>query len=167
MPRRDHLLRGATRSCGCTSLTHGMTGSAEHRIWVQMRYRCSAPASADFDRYGGRGIKVDPRWDSFEAFIADVGPRPSRRHTLDRIDNDGDYAPENCRWATNREQSRNKRTSSVLVFNGRRQTVTDWAEELGISRSTIYMRLASGWSTTRALSEPVNIEKASRGSNAG
>jgi hypothetical protein len=88
---------------------HGMTGTPEHRAWLDMRKRCVNPRNKKFKHYGGRGIRVCERWDSFANFYADLGPRPSPLHSLDRIDNDGNYESGNCRWATRSEQRRNQR----------------------------------------------------------
>lgn len=115
VPRR--LLSGRTKSCGCqrakgrwASRRHGLSRSLAHRSWIAMRYRCRNPKAADWKNYGGRGITVCDRWCSFELFLADMGPRPSVAHSIDRIDNEGNYEPSNCRWADARQQSRNTRT---------------------------------------------------------
>jgi len=116
-----NLGRG-TKSCGClrreqsigirpANASHGMTGTPTHRAWINMRYRCFNERCADYFRYGGRGITICERWDSFEAFLEDMGERPSADLSLDRIDSNGNYEPENCRWADKSTQSSNKRPS--------------------------------------------------------
>jgi hypothetical protein len=147
-----HLRSGGTQSCGCLSdqkkTKHGLRKFAEYSVWFNMKSRCLNSRNKRYQDYGGRGIRVCERWldsdNGLTNFIADMGPRPSDKHTIDRIDNDGDYCPENCRWATGFEQSRNKRTNAMLTHNGKTQCITDWAEELGISRSTLRGRLKSG-----------------------
>jgi hypothetical protein len=111
------LRRGSTRSCGCLRAetmasahrSHGGSSTPEFQAWMSMHKRCENPRMRNFRHYGARGIRVCERWSSFENFLADVGPRPSPEHSLDRIDNDGNYEPTNCRWATRSQQQKNRR----------------------------------------------------------
>ncbi len=109
-----------------------------------MRDRCGNPRKNCFHRYGGRGIRVCDRWDSFENFLADMGTRPSRDHTLDRINNDGDYEPNNCRWATRKEQGRNTSATHFVEFKGERLCIAEWSERLGIRQNTLVRRVQKG-----------------------
>jgi hypothetical protein len=116
-----------------------------------MKQRVSNPKSYSYKNYGGRGITMDPRWEDFENFYADMGDPPSELHTLDRRENDLGYTKANCRWATQEEQSKNKRTSVYLELNGVRKTIGDWASSLGIHSSALRARLNAGWSLEEAL----------------
>lgn len=147
-----NLLDGRTRSCGCLGraltaarlTTHDATGTPEYRIWQAMHTRCRNPRRRDAARYVGRGIAVCARWcgpNGFKNFFADVGPRPSPRHSLDRIDNDGGYAPDNCQWATPREQANNTRRNHKLTRYGVTLTLAQWAERVGLSPHAITQRL--------------------------
>lgn len=158
------LKKGKSQSCGCLQresardkhTTHGRSKSSECRAWNEMKKRCLNQKSHAYGRYGGRGIKVCERWlHSFDNFYADMGPRPSPKHSIDRFpDNDGDYEPGNCRWATKLEQGNNKRNNRVLTQNGLSMTVAEWSRHISISEKTIYNRLYDGWSVERALTEP-------------
>lgn len=166
--KRKEVLRpgGGLRSCGCLqreavaqmgrdrNRTHGMKNTPTYRSWTSMRNRCQNPRNVAYANYGGRGIAVDPRWDDFAAFLADMGERPDGC-TLDRVDNGLSYQPGNCRWATAKEQSRNRRTNMVISHARRSMTLSEWAAETGIGRDTIGYRLGVGWSAARALTEPV------------
>jgi len=118
-----------------------------------MMERCYKPNIKGFDRYGGRGIRVCDRWHHYEAFVADMGQPPPER-SIDRIDNDGDYEPSNCRWATMTQQTNNRGVNVRLTHDGRTQTVTEWRRDLGFGRGVIPGRLGRGWSVERALTEP-------------
>jgi len=136
--------------------THGRSRTKIYRVWRSMLSRCQDPNFPKFQNWGGRGIRVCERWQTFEHFFADMGECPPGR-VLDRIDNDGDYTKDNCRWATTREQHNNKRPNRPLTFNGRTQTIAEWARELGFSYFTLNTRLNRlGWSIERALTTPID-----------
>ena len=160
---RCQVVGGRPISCGCArdarigmlNKTHGKSRTSEYGIYLQMIARCHDPESKAYEYYGGRGISVCDRWrDSFEYFLKDMGDRPPG-FSLDRVDNDGDYKPENVRWATRKTQARNRRSNHILKFNDREQPLAAWSEELGISSWVIQNRLKDGWSVDRALSTPV------------
>lgn len=136
---------------------HGraLSEDSAYRCWEQMRKRCYSVNSEHFPDYGGRGIVVCDRWrDDFEAFLSDMGPRPSRRHSIDRIDVNGNYDPGNCRWATASEQNRNKRTT-VFVEGG--DKLVELVERMGLKRENVYARLKMGWSLEDSLARPTRI----------
>lgn len=136
---------------------HGQTRSPEHRSWLSMMTRCiwNSPDREDYALYQGKGITVCARWLDFVNFLADMGPKPSVKHSLDRIDSDKNYEPGNCRWATAKEQARNwKHRNRRLSHGGKTLLISDWAAELGISRSSLSCRLAAGWSIEKALTTP-------------
>ena len=142
-----------------SSVRHGHTingkRSPEHGAWHTMKSRCNNPKDRDFLNYGGRGIKICPRWHSFENFFLDLGMRPGNKYSLDRIDCNGNYCPENCRWATRVEQNRNRRSCVYITINNKCQTVKEWAIELGVKRQTIEKRLKLGWSQYNSVMQPV------------
>lgn len=130
--------------------------ASEYAIWSNIRARCRNQNNPNYAKYGARGIRVCARWEAdFINFLEDMGRRPSADHSIDRIDNSGDYTPENCRWATRKEQCRNRRSSKFLVFRGEEKTAAEWSEICGVSQGTLYQRLKSGWSVEDALSKPV------------
>lgn len=132
----------------------------EYRIWRGMMQRCNNPKAPSFRRYGGRGIKVCGGWLSFDNFFQDMGPRPSEWHSIDRIDGDGPYAKENCRWATPTEQSRNRKNHRWLTHKGETRILAEWAERCGLHPDVLWGRLHRGWPISRALTEPVRKRSA-------
>lgn len=131
---------------------HGSTGTAEHSIWKGMKGRCLNPNGQDFGHYGGRGIKVCDRWQrSFQNFLEDVGRRPTIGHTLERIDNNGDYEPGNVVWVTRLVQANNTRQNHILKYNDEELTIAQWARKLDLKHSTLKHRIYRGWTTEQAL----------------
>lgn len=113
-----------------------------HKTWLNMIARCYDPTRNKYDYYGGRGITVCQRWrDSFDAFVSDMGPKPTPKHTVERKDNDGNYEPGNCCWATMKEQNNNRRNTHRWIVNGVRKSIAEWAEECGFSKQRMYQRL--------------------------
>jgi hypothetical protein len=151
-----HLRSGTTESCGCIVKKHGMRDSIEYSTWRSMRKRCLDLNNKQYDRYGGRGIKICDRWNKFENFYADMGDRPSKLHSIDRIDNDGDYTPENCKWSTDVEQNTNRGDfNKPLTYNGITMTQSQWAKKMGCRDNVLNNRLKAGWSVEKTLSTPV------------
>ena len=154
------LRSGYASSCGClvkeggNRRTHGMSKTTEYHSWASMVSRCRCNRNTDYHLYGGRGIAVCERWiDSFENFISDMGMKPSKKHSIDRIDNNAGYSKENCRWATPAMQSRNKRNNRIIEFNGERKVIADWASDLGINFASLLERMEK-WPLHRALTQP-------------
>ena len=139
---------------------HGLYGTRLYRIWHDMKSRCYYSRSIDFDRYGGRGIAVCTEWrENFQSFYEwAISNGYSDELTIERIDSNGDYCPENCRWATAKEQGNNRSNNRILAYNGKIQTVSQWAKELNISESTICTRLWRGWSVEKALTPARNYK---------
>lgn len=130
--------------------------SREYRSWLHMKSRCNNPNHERYYNYGGRGINVCKEWnESFEKFLEDMGSSPLNT-SLDRVDNNKGYSPENCRWATKVEQNNNTRTNRILEYKGRKQTVTQWERELNFGRGTIANRLIDGWTIEKCLSTPID-----------
>lgn len=165
--RKDGLLRTRIGSCGCNfvenarmkSLRHGYAidgkVATEYTIWSGLKTRCTNPKEKHWHCYGGRGIKVCERWKhSFEAFLADMGPRPSKGHSIDRIDNDGNYEPGNCRWATKDEQYGNRSNSRKITWGGITLCLSQWERRLGLGNQTLRARLRNGWTIEKAFTTP-------------
>jgi len=146
-----HLRGGKVKSCGCfkdentrlRSLKHGCANkTAEYRAWRHMKSRCYNPNVYNYPNYGGRGIIVCERWlNSFDIFLADMGERPSAKHSIDRINSNGNYEPLNCKWSTTHEQSRNLRTNHWIEYGGQKLILSDWATYLGMSPSKLHSLL--------------------------
>lgn len=160
------LRSGHAQSCGCLKndrigalrRKHGGTGSPEFHTWAQIRQRCSNPNHPNFKRYGGRGIVVCERWSceaGYQNFASDMGRKPSRYHSIERIDNDGSYSPANCIWATRRTQANNRRSSTRLTHRGETRTLAEWSRLTGTAVATLSLRHRSGWSDERAITTPV------------
>ena len=153
-----HLRGGKTVSCGCHSAeacgnrmrTHGMSSTATYRVWRGLLSRCRNPSVKGYKDYGGRGIKVCDRWLSFESFLQDMGKRPAGK-SIDRIDPNGDYEPNNCRWATADEQQSNKRSNVFVEIDGVVRTQSQWQRILGVPYSTLSLRISKGMSPKDAL----------------
>jgi hypothetical protein len=158
----SNLATGGVRSCGClrrdadlrrhTKHGHAQVGrvSREYSIWLGIKDRCLNPDSRNWPRYGGRGIKVCDEWqDSFEAFLRDMGHRPAPGFSVDRKENDGPYAPWNCRWATRREQTENRRNAVMVPYQGKMMWLPDAAEASGLPYGTLRSRLRLGWPPER------------------
>jgi hypothetical protein len=156
---RANVLKQKEGGCGCRITTHGLSGTYWVTTYSGMIRRCYNPNDAGYDNYGGRGIKVCRRWlESIEAFAADMGPRPSDKHSIDRIDNEGDYEKANCRWATQQQQCMNRRGLRWIEHDGERLTISDWARRLDITRERLRQRvdkcIALGASLSEAITTP-------------
>jgi hypothetical protein len=164
-----HLIRGGTKSCGClrketTSATrsiHNRCTTPEYAIWNNLNQRCCNSKRLGYHNYGGRSITVCERWrgiDGFVNFYEDMGARPTPRHSIDRINNNEGYSKANCRWATRREQSNNRRTNHNLSYNGETRSFADWSRLLGIKAQVIKDRINKlGWSVEKTLTTPARI----------
>jgi hypothetical protein len=128
------------------------SATKEYGIWAAMKQRCYLQTSTVYEFYGGRGIKVCERWlNSFPNFLEDMGLKPSPKHSLDRIDNNGNYEPNNCKWSTDEQQNRNRRSNRNFTVNGETMCMTDWAKRIGIPYKTLWMRIKNGWSMEQAV----------------
>lgn len=162
--RGTKLTSGEQKSCGCLKRkramdqlsTHGMSRSPEYRAWTNMKTRCTNPKAINYHLYGGRGVSVYGEWaSSFEEFYAYLGPRPTPLHSIDRFPNpSGNYEPGNVRWATPKQQARNRRRKVLIEVDGVLKTAVEWAEVSGVPADDIRSRLKTGWTAKRAVFEP-------------
>lgn len=163
----QYMYRDDYKSCGCLRAetigmlrkSHGETSgyeqSPEWTSWMSMIDRCRNENNRAFKDYGGRGIRVCERWQSYENFIADVGRRPSPEHSIDRIEVNGNYEPGNCRWATYKEQANNKRCNRIIEYDGESKTLSEWVDAIGVVHYKLaWERLRNGWSFEAALKTP-------------
>jgi len=165
-----------SKSCGCLmreyrsrqktgyALKHGHSATKDRKasnlyiIWQDMLRRCDTPKDPSYARYGGRGIQVCPEWrGDFRVFLRDIGPRPSPSHTVDRRDNNGNYEPSNCHWATRRQQALNRSTTIQLTYDGTTRPLQEWANLTGIRPRTIQHRLQAGWPIKEAIFHPLVV----------
>ena len=165
------LRSGHTKSCGCLHIeqaiktcknkaTHGKTNTSEYNIWLSVTQRCLNINNHAYSYYGGRGITICDRWlNSFENFYIDMGPRPSAFHSIDRIDNNGNYEPSNCRWATKEEQSNNRRNNHIVIYKNKQYSVMDLAKELGINYNLFRMRIYDKWDIKNIIDKPPHNSK--------
>lgn len=166
------LKNGDSSSCGCynrevqrkscieRNTTHKKSKTQTYFTWMNMIQRCTNPKNPKYRIYGHRGIRVCERWLKFENFLADMGERPFKNYSIDRINNNGNYEPENCRWASPQEQARNQTKTRLIKYNGKTQTLMEWAEETGIPHYNLHQRLSKlGWSIERALNEKAYLGK--------
>lgn len=149
-----------THSCGCLARettrgnrarTHGLSKTKEHNAWISMRQRCLNPKNPAFKGYGGRGITVCHRWNSFQNFISDMGRAPSPSHSIERRNNNDAYTPDNCYWTTQVVQCNNQRKNRFLTHNNQTLSVSQWSKLLGIATQTLFQRLDRGWPVDRVL----------------
>jgi hypothetical protein len=156
--------KSATQSCGCfhrevtgeVHTIHGHHGTRTYTIWKGIKARCFNANDHNYFRYGARGISMCEQWrSSFEAFLSDMGECPSQKHSIDRIDNAGDYEPGNCRWATRRVQANNARSNVRITFRGETKTLKEWSRSLGFDYKKVHQRLHTlNWDVDRAFLTP-------------
>lgn len=150
------ICRGTVVSCGCLrkekATTHGMYKSSEFKIWQKMKSRCFNENHHGYKDYGGRGITVCNRWLKFENFLEDIGNRPSPRHSIDRIDVNGNYEPSNCKWSTLKEQARNKQNTFYIEIDNKKMCLSEFCEVYSLKRSTARWRIKNGWCLAKVIS---------------
>lgn len=158
----SNLLTKNTKSCGCLKRRNsdlpfaGASRLREYQTWKHMLQRCYDESARGYVSYGARGVTVCDKWrNSFAEFLADMGTATTPKHTLDRIDSTKGYSPENCRWATMKEQQNNKTNNTLITFNGKTMNVKQWSEHLGISRANIHYRLKAKWPLEKVFSSGI------------
>lgn len=173
---KDKIKSGGTVSCGCYAREwlktnkpnclghqvslHGKSNTKEYKAWSSAKDRCFNPKTKNWHIYGGRGITMYQPWaDSFEEFFKYIGNAPSKKHSIDRIDNDGNYEPGNVRWATQEEQCNNKTKNIFVEIDGVNKSVTAWCKERGLSHGTIFRRISKGMSPFDAINKPIDLSK--------
>lgn len=172
----DNLKSKQIMSCGCLfkellskrNTKHGLTGSPTYKSWAQAKERCTNQNNPNYNRYGGRGIQMCERWlNSFENFLADMGEKPTKKHSLDRIDNDKGYSPDNCRWATSFEQCNNRHTSRLVAAFGEIKTMPQWLQDPRCNvhlLTTLRNRIVEyGWQPEKAITTPPRVATPPRG----
>lgn len=169
----DFVKRGHTTGCGCLTgflnkrrkvVIH--ENRAEYRTWIAIKTRCYNQKVKSYKDYGARGIKICERWNnSFDDFLSDMGKRPTRNHSIERLRNDGDYEPGNCKWATIIEQARNRRNNVFIEHNGISKCVTDWANDIGVSQEVLWHRLNTGMSPQEALTHKLHSRRPRKNTN--
>jgi len=143
---------------------HGMAYSPTYNCWRNMLCRCKYPQRRDYEYCGGRGVQVCEEWKSFDRFLADMGPRPSKKHSVDRIDNGKGYCKENCRWATRYEQQRNMEQTVRITIDGETLCATDWAIRVGLKPCTVLARIYKlKWDPVRAVTTPLQLNQWAEG----
>lgn len=158
---RRYLINGDTKSCGCLKKkpqvnTHRMSKTPEYVTWCSIKNRCYNKNQKKYKDYGGRGIKVCDRWkNSFINFYSDMGKRPSKAHSIDRINNNDDYSPDNCKWSTPIEQANNTRSNRTIEINGEVKTLAQWCRFYNINHAVVKVRIFRGWPVIKALTTPL------------
>lgn len=150
-----NLRNSQRKSCGCLQDGFLKRNGPEYQVWKNLMARCYNPKDPEYKNYGTRGISVVSEWHKFRKFFTDMGKRPSAKYSIDRIDNDGDYSPENCRWVTMKQQANNRRSNVFIEYLGERRTLSQWADRFGISKQIIYNRRNRGLTGEEALTRPV------------
>ena len=164
--RGDVLKSGKNKTCGCylrkeahqkRMITHNKSNSSEYNSWCGMKNRCNSPTCFEYHNYGGRGITVCKEWNtSFETFYADMGNKPEGKYSLERIDVNGNYCKENCKWATDKEQNNNLRDNVRITYNNETNTLAQWSVILNMNYKTLQNRYNRGWDLERIFTEAVN-----------